>query len=325
MTDIFILQVNNLTTCFKTRHGIIKAADNIFFKVKAGKTLGLVGESGCGKSITALSILKLIEPPGEIVSGEVWFEGCDLLKLPSNKLQKIRGKEIAMVFQDPLTSLNPVLTVGTQLVETLISHGNISLNDAKLQSASILLRMGLSDPEYLMRQYPFQLSGGMRQRVMMGMALLMSPKVLIADEPTTALDVTLQAQIISEMKRLQEEIGMAIILITHDLGVVAAMADEVAVMYAGSIVEYGLATEIFEHPVHPYTQALLCSVPRIGKKKLIPINGQPPKLLNLPSYCAFFPRCTKADKECRGEKPKLLEVESGHLAACHKIFLKAVY
>ncbi|MBC7323874.1 MAG: ABC transporter ATP-binding protein, partial [Moorella sp. (in: Bacteria)] len=240
-----------------------------------------VGESGCGKSVTALSILRLIEPPGRILSGEVWLNGHDLLKIPPGQLRQVRGREIALVFQDPLTSLNPVLTIGTQLAETIVSHEEVSRAEARRRAVELLFRMGLPDPERLMRLYPFQLSGGMRQRVMMAMAISMRPKVLIADEPTTALDVTVQAQILAELKRLQEEMGMAIILITHDLGVVAAIADEVAVMYAGSIVERGPVAQIFDRPAHPYTRALLRSVPRLGKEELVPIGGQPPTLLNL--------------------------------------------
>lgn len=315
-----VLRVKNLSTYFHTRHGIIKAVDGVSFEVAAGKTLGLVGESGCGKSVTALSILRLIEPPGRILSGEVWLNGCELLKLPLRQLRQVRGKEIALVFQDPLTSLNPVLTIGTQLAETIVSHEKVSSREARRRAAELLLRMGLPDPERLMRLYPFQLSGGMRQRVMVAMALALRPKVLIADEPTTALDVTVQAQILAELKLLQEELGMAIILITHDLGVVAALADEVAVMYAGSIVERGPVSQIFDRPAHPYTRALLRSVPRLGRVELVPVEGQPPSLLNPPVYCAFLPRCPQAGAECRGDRPALREIGPGHVAACHRLF-----
>ncbi|MDK2888637.1 MAG: peptide/nickel transport system ATP-binding protein [Thermoanaerobacter sp.] len=320
MSLVPVLKVNNLSTHFYTRHGVIKAVDRVSFVVAAGKTLGLVGESGCGKSVTALSILRLIEPPGRILSGEVWLNGYDLLKIPKWQLRQVRGREIALVFQDPLTSLNPVLTIGTQLAETIVSHEEVSRAEARRRAVELLARMGLPDPERLMRLYPFQLSGGMRQRVMMAMALSMRPKVLIADEPTTALDVTVQAQILAELKRLQEELGMAIILITHDLGVVAAMADEVAVMYTGSIVERGPVAQIFDRPAHPYTRALLRSVPRLGREELVPVKGQPPSLLNLPAHCAFLPRCPQAGAACWGKKPELREIGPGHAAACHRLF-----
>ncbi|MCL6449545.1 MAG: ABC transporter ATP-binding protein [Armatimonadetes bacterium] len=315
-----VLKVKNLSTYFYTRYGVIKAVNGASFTVAAGKTLGLVGESGCGKSVTALSILRLIEPPGRICSGEVWLNGCDLLKIPPRQLRQVRGREIALVFQDPLTSLNPVLTIGTQLAETIDSHEEISRAEARRRAVELLFRLGLPDPERLMRLYPFQLSGGMRQRVMVAMALALRPKVLIADEPTTALDVTVQAQILAELKRLQEELGMAIVLITHDLGVVAAMTDEVAVMYAGTIVEHGPVAEVFDRPAHPYTRALLRSVPRLGREELAPVEGQPPSLLNLPAHCAFLPRCLQAGAACRGEKPELREIGPGHAAACHRLF-----
>lgn len=320
MSSASVLTVKNLSTHFYTRYGVIKAVDGASFTVAAGKTLGLVGESGCGKSVTALSILRLIEPPGRICSGEVWLNGYDLLKIPKWQLRQVRGREIALVFQDPLTSLNPVLTIGTQLAETIISHEEVSRAEARRRAVELLARMGLPDPERLMRLYPFQLSGGMRQRVMMAMALSLRPKVLIADEPTTALDVTLQAQILAELKQLQEELGMAIVLITHDLGVVAAMADEVAVMYAGSIVECGPVAQIFDRPAHPYTRALLRSVPRLGREGLVPVEGQPPSLLNLPAHCPFLPRCPQAGAACWGEKPELREIGPGHATACHRLF-----
>ncbi|MBV1770173.1 MAG: ABC transporter ATP-binding protein, partial [Candidatus Desulforudis sp.] len=288
-----VLEVSNLATCFTGSAGVVKAVNGVTFAVKAGQTLGVVGESGCGKSVMCLSLVGLIGPPGRIVSGEVWLNGQDLLQLSPKEIRRVRGREIALVFQDPMTSLNPILTVGTQLTETIVSHEEVSKAEARRRALELLARVGLPDPERLMRRYPFQLSGGMCQRVMIAMALSLQPKVLIADEPTTALDVTVQAQILAELKRLQKELGMAIVLITHDLGVVAAMADEVAVMYAGSIVEYGPTVEIFASPGHPYTRALLRSVPRLGgEEELAPIEGQPPTLLNPPGYCAFLPRCT---------------------------------
>ncbi|AIS52199.1 peptide ABC transporter ATP-binding protein y4tR [Thermoanaerobacter kivui] len=320
MSTISVLKVKNLSTYFYTQRGTVRSVNGISFTVAAGRTLCLVGESGCGKSVTALSLLRLIEPPGKIVSGEVWLDGRNLLELPLLELRRVRGKEISLVFQDPLTSLNPVLTIGTQLAETIVSHEEISWAEARRRAVELLLRLGLPDPERLMRLYPFQLSGGMRQRVMMAMALSMRPKVLIADEPTTALDVTVQAQILAELKRLQEELGMAVVLITHDLGVVAAVADEVAVMYAGSIVERGPVAEVFDRPAHPYTRALLRSVPRLDRDELVPVEGQPPSLLNLPAHCPFLPRCPQAGAACWGEKPKLREIGPGHAAACHRLF-----
>lgn len=313
------LKVNNLSTYFFTRYGVVKAADRVSFAVAGGETLGLVGESGCGKSVTALSILGLVEPPGRIISGAAWLNGRDLLKISPRWLRRVRGREIALVFQDPLISLNPVLSIGLHLLETVLTHEKVSSAEARKRAVEQLLRMGLPDPERLMRRYPFELSGGMRQRVLLTMALLLRPKVLIADEPTTALDTTVQAQILAELKRLQDELGMAVILITHDLGVIAAMADQVAVMYAGSIVECGPVAEIFDCPAHPYTRALHRSLPRLGGDELVPIEGQPPSLLNLPDNCAFLPRCPEADAACRGKKPELREVGPGHAAACHQI------
>ncbi|RDV80952.1 ABC transporter ATP-binding protein [Ammonifex thiophilus] len=312
-----VLRVKNLSTYFHTSQGVVRAVEQVSFSLAPGKTLCLVGESGCGKSVTALSLLRLVEPPGKIVSGEVWLNGRDLLKLASSELRRVRGKEVALVFQDSLTSLNPVLTVGLQLAETVVAHEGLPWKEARRRAAELLYRLGLPEPERLMRSYPFQLSGGMRQRVSLAMALLLRPRVLVADEPTTALDVTVQAQILAELKRLQRELGMALLLITHDLGVVAAMADEVAVMYAGSIVECGPVTEVFERPAHPYTRALLRSVPRPGEE-LVPIEGQPPSLLGLPDdRCPFLPRCPEAREECRKRRPELLKVAPGQLVACH--------
>jgi oligopeptide/dipeptide ABC transporter ATP-binding protein len=314
----FALRVKDLSVHFHTPYGVVKAVDHVSFQVAAGKVLGLVGESGCGKSVTALSLLRLVEPPGQICSGEVWLNGGDLLRLPLKRLRWVRGREIALIFQDPMTSLNPVLTIGTQLTETIVSHQHAARVGARRQALALLAKVGLPDPERLLRRYPFHLSGGMRQRVMIAMALSLRPKVLIADEPTTALDVTVQAQILAELKRLQAEAGMAVILITHDLGVVAALADEVAVMYAGSIVEHGSAGEIFANPGHPYTKALLRSVPQLGgEEELVPIAGQPPQLLNLPGGCAFLPRCPRVGRECREGKPGWRVFSGpGHRVAC---------
>jgi oligopeptide/dipeptide ABC transporter ATP-binding protein len=318
------LKVHNLSTHFYTRQGVVKAVDGVSFTVEAGHALGLVGESGCGKSVTALSISGLVKPPGRINSGEVWLNGRDLLKTPPRELRRLRGREIALVFQDPLASLNPVLSVGLQLVETVLSHEKVSAGLAKKMAVVQLHRMGLPDPDRLMRCYPLELSGGMCQRVLLTMALLLHPKVLILDEPTTALDTTVQAQILSELKRLQEELKMAVILVTHDMGVIAAMADSVAVMYAGSIVERAPVAELFDRPAHPYTRALLCSIPRFGQEALVPIKGQPPSLLNLPDECAFLPRCPEAFTACRGKRPPLTTVGPGHTAACHQLCLPAM-
>ncbi|MEW5784205.1 MAG: ABC transporter ATP-binding protein [Bacillota bacterium] len=318
------LKVHNLSTHFYTRQGVVKAVDGVSLTVEAGHTLGLVGESGCGKSVTAFSILGLVKPPGRINSGEVWLNGRDLLKTAPRELRRLRGREIALVFQDPLTSLNPVLSVGLQLVETVLSHEKVTPGEAKKRAASQLRRMGLPDPDRLMRCYPLELSGGMCQRVLLAMALLLHPKVLILDEPTTALDTTVQAQILSELKRLQEELKMAVILITHDMGVIAAMADSVAVMYAGSIVECAPVAELFDRPAHPYTRALLRSIPRFGQEALVPIEGQPPSLLNLPDECAFLPRCPEAVTACRSIRPVLTAVGAGYTAACHQALKSAL-
>jgi ABC-type dipeptide/oligopeptide/nickel transport system ATPase component len=262
-----VLEVNDLYTRFRTRHGEVRAVNGVSFEIAPGETLGLVGESGCGKTVTALSLVGLIDPPGEIYSGEVLLDEQNLLELNRKELREIRGKEIAFVFQDPLSSLNPVLSIGTQLTETIIAHERVTRDAARLRAVDLLDRVGLPGPEKLLHRYPFQLSGGMRQRVMIAMALSLHPRILIADEPTTALDVTVQAQILAEMRRLKREFGTAILLITHDLGVVAELADSVAVMYAGSIVEMGSIQDIFERPGHPYTRALLKSVPRRAPQK----------------------------------------------------------
>ncbi|NLN20985.1 MAG: ABC transporter ATP-binding protein [Syntrophomonadaceae bacterium] len=319
MTCETVLEVNNLSTCFRTRHGEVRAVSGVSFKLAAGQTLGLVGESGCGKTVTALSLVGLVDPPGEVYAGEVLFGGQNLLELNKKQLREIRGQEIAFVFQDPLTSLNPVLSVGTQMIETILAHRKMSREMARQRAVELLGSVGLPDPEKMLHRYPFQLSGGMRQRVMIAMAFSLQPRILIADEPTTALDVTVQAQILNEMKRLKREFGTAIILITHDLGVVAELADIVAVMYAGSIVEMGSIADIFINPAHPYTQALLRSVPRLshGNIHLEPVKGQPPSLLNLPDRCAFLPRCPQSKPVCAVEKPQLQEVGSNHKVACH--------
>jgi oligopeptide/dipeptide ABC transporter ATP-binding protein len=314
-----VLEVNDLYTRFRTRHGEVRAVNGVSFEIAAGETLGLVGESGCGKTVTALSLVGLIDPPGEIYSGEVLLDEQNLLELNRKELREIRGKEIAFVFQDPLSSLNPVLSIGTQLTETIIAHERVTRDAARLRAVDLLDRVGLPGPEKLLHRYPFQLSGGMRQRVMIAMALSLHPRILIADEPTTALDVTVQAQILAEMRRLKREFGTAILLITHDLGVVAELADSVAVMYAGSIVEMGSIQDIFERPGHPYTRALLKSVPRLSQSStfLEPVKGQPPSMLNLPDNCAFLPRCPQAKSVCYEGKPQLQALGYHHLVACY--------
>ncbi len=316
LTEKQVLEVNNLSTRFYTERGVVRAVENVSFSLAAGQTLGLVGESGCGKSVTARSLMGLIEPPGSIVSGEVWLNGRNLLQVEPRRLEQIRGRDIAMVFQDPLASLNPVLSIGLQLTETLRAHEKIGPREAGIKALKQLDRIGLPDPERVMRSYSFELSGGMCQRVVLAMALLLNPGVLIIDEPTTALDTTIQIQILSELKRLQQEMDMALVMITHDMGVIAAMADAVSVMYAGSIVETAPVKDLFDYPAHPYTRALLRSIPRFGQGELVPIEGQPPSLLNLPPTCAFYPRCSDAGPDCRGAKPGLIEIHPGHRAAC---------
>lgn len=319
LTRETVLEVKGLSTRFRTKYGEVRAVDGVSFELAPGETLGLVGESGCGKTVTALSLVGLIDPPGEIYSGEVVLDGQNLLELNRKQLRKIRGKEIGYVFQDPLSSLNPVLSIGTQLTETIMAHEKATKESARQRAVDLLGRVGLPDPEKLLGRYPFQLSGGMRQRVMIAMALSLHPRILIADEPTTALDVTVQAQILAELRRLKREFGTAIILITHDLGVVAELADKVAVMYAGSIVEMGIISDIFERPGHPYTRALLKSVPRLSQSSdfLEPVKGQPPSLLNLPDCCPFLPRCPQAKSVCGEGKPQLQVLDHHHLVACY--------
>ncbi len=323
-----ILEVKNLQTTFKVEGGKFNAVDGINFNVYKGKTLGIVGESGCGKSVTSLSIMRLIPtPPGDISGGEIVYKGKDLLKLPISEMRKIRGNEISMIFQEPMTSLNPVFTVGDQIREAIQLHQKVSKKEAIVKSIEMLKLVGIPSPEKRIDDYPHQLSGGMRQRVMIAMALSCNPNILIADEPTTALDVTIQAQILDLMRKLRETLGMAMMLITHDLGVVAETADEVIVMYAGKIVEQGLVKEIFANPKHPYTRGLLQSIPTFnktavtsGKKKarLDTISGIVPSLLELPVGCRFQSRCPFATDECKSSEPKLRSVGSDHDIACFK-------
>ena len=315
-----LLEIEDLRTQFFTSAGTVRAVDGISYDVEKGETVAIVGESGCGKSVSALSILRLVpDPPGRIVGGSIRFQGRDLLGLGDAEIRKVRGRHIAMVFQEPMTSLNPVLTIGLQLTETLEHHLRLSREEARARALELLGMVGISDPERRLAQYPHHLSGGMRQRVMIAMALCCEPELIIADEPTTALDVTIQAQILELMKDLTRRLGVALVLITHNLGVVARYADRVNVMYAGKIVERGSAREIYHDPRHPYTLGLLNSVPRLDqprKKKLEPIVGQPPDLARLDDGCAFRPRCSYAVERCAVEVPPLEPAVEGHLSAC---------
>jgi len=315
-----LLEIEDLKTQFFTSAGTVRAVDGISYDVEEGETVALVGESGCGKSVSALSVLRLIpDPPGEIVDGSVRFMGEDLLKLDDDAIRHVRGRQISMVFQEPMTSLNPVLTIGLQLTETMEHHLGLSREEATRKAAEYLDLVGIGDADRRLQQYPHHLSGGMRQRVMIAMALCCEPRIIIADEPTTALDVTIQAQILEVMKDLSNRLGVALIIITHNLGVVARYADRVNVMYAGKIIERASAREIYKNPKHPYTLGLLNSVPRLDlprRDKLDPIEGQPPDLTKLPEGCAFRARCRFAVDRCASEVPRLEEVGGGHLSAC---------
>ena len=315
-----LLEVRDLKTYFFTDDGVVKAVDGISYDIEAGETLGLVGESGCGKSVSALSLLRLIpSPPGRIVSGEVLFEGEDLLKVSDNAIRRVRGNRIAMIFQEPMTSLNPVLTISRQLTEALELHLKLDGTAAKQRAIQLLDMVGIPEAAARIDDYPHQFSGGMRQRVMIAMALSCNPKLLLADEPTTALDVTIQAQVLEILARLSREFGTAVIIITHNLGVVARYADRVNVMYAGKIIETATAKTLYANPKHPYTVGLLTSVPRLDqerKSKLIPIEGVPPDLINMPPGCPFYPRCTYRVDKCAQEMPPLIDVEAGHRVAC---------
>ncbi len=315
-----LLEVKNLSTQFFTQDGVVRAVDDVSFYVMPGETLGVVGESGCGKSMTGLSIMRLIpSPPGKIVSGEILFNGQDVLQMSDNEVRQIRGHEIAMIFQDPMTSLNPVLTINRQISEALQLHLGMSKDQARTRSIELLQMVGIPNADERIDQYPHQFSGGMRQRVMIAMALSCNPKLIIADEPTTALDVTIQAQILDLMRTLQSERDTGVIMITHSMGVVAGMADRVQVMYAGHIVEAASTEEIFGNPRHPYTVGLMKSIPRLDaaeKSKLEPIRGLPPDLIDLPDMCPFVPRCNFAREKCEQKRPPLLEVAPGHHSAC---------
>jgi oligopeptide/dipeptide ABC transporter ATP-binding protein len=320
-----LLEIDNLQTHFFTAGGVVRAVDGVSYEVRAGEVLGVVGESGCGKSVTALSILRLVaDPPGRIVGGAVRFEGINLLELSESEMETVRGNEISMIFQEPMTSLNPLMTIGRQISEAIALHRGLSQRDASEQATEMLRRVHIPEPERRVQAYPHQLSGGMRQRAMIAMALSCNPKLLVADEPTTALDVTIQAQILDLMRELQEKSGTAIILITHDMGVVAENADRVVVMYAGRKVEEASADDLFERPGHPYTRGLLGSLPNLEvvartdarRARLNEIKGMVPSLANLPAGCSFAPRCAFATDQCRAAYPPLEQHRPGHWVAC---------
>ncbi len=314
-----LLRVEDLSTHFFTSQGVVKAVTDVTYDIQPGETLGLVGESGSGKSVSALSLMRLIpNPPGKIVAGEVWFGGENILEVSDQRIREIRGNEIAMVFQEPMTSLNPVLTIGRQLTEALQLHLHMNNSQANERAVELLHMVGIPAADERLFDYPHQFSGGMRQRVMIAMALSCDPKLLLADEPTTALDVTIQAQVLEVMARLSRELGTAVVVITHNLGVVARYADRVNVMYGGRIVEMGPADEIYHAPQHAYTLGLLESVPRLDARegRLLPIEGAPPDLTNLPPGCSFAPRCRFATDQCRAERPELIEMSEDHKVAC---------
>ena len=316
-----LLEVKGLKTHFFTQSGVVKAVDGISYHVDEGEVLGIVGESGCGKSVGAMSIMKLVaSPPGRIVDGEIEFEGANLLDMDDTAMRAVRGNRIAMVFQEPMTSLNPVLTIGRQLTETLELHQGMTRDEADVRAGELLSMVGIPDPESRLKDYPHQFSGGMRQRVMIAMALSCNPRLIIADEPTTALDVTIQAQILELMQDLAKELGTALIIITHNLGVVARYADRVIVMYAGKIIESATAAELYANPKHPYTRALLNSVPRLDESregvKLEAIQGMPPDLSSLTGGCSFAPRCRFVQDSCLTDDPVLEDVAPAHQSAC---------
>ncbi|MGE0758931.1 MAG: ABC transporter ATP-binding protein [Pirellulaceae bacterium] len=319
-----LIEINDLSTHFFTEEGTVKAVDHVSLAIPRGRTLGLVGESGCGKSVTAMSLMRLVARPGQIVAGSVLLHDAgktvDLLRLPETQMRRVRGGKIAMIFQEPMTSLNPVFTLGSQIVEAIRLHESVNRREAKQRALELLRKVRIPAPEQRMDEYPHQLSGGMRQRVMIAMALACQPSLLIADEPTTALDVTIQAQILDLLRDLQQENGMSVLLITHDLGIVAEMADEVAVMYAARIVERAPTRQLFARPHHPYTLGLFASRPRVGMTKserLNQISGTVPSPLRFPAGCRFHPRCPYAEPVCRDEEPRLRQVGEQHTASCH--------
>ena len=314
----YVLEVKNLHTSFFTDAGEVKAVNGVNFALKPGEIMGIVGESGSGKSVTAYSIMQILAETGRIVEGQVIFKGEDLATWDNKKMRSFRGKHCSIIFQDPMTSLNPVFTIGNQLMEAILLHTDKTKQQAKERAIEMLELVGVNEPAKRIKQYPHELSGGMRQRVMIAMALACEPDILIADEPTTALDVTIQAQILELMQSLQKQLGMAIIMVTHDLGVIADMCDKIVVMYGGSICERGTAEDIFYHPCHEYTKGLLRSIPNVGKSKerLVPISGTPINLLNMPKGCAFCSRCDQAMKICLDEKPEEIALSETHSASC---------
>ncbi len=316
-----LLEVKNLKVYFYTEEGVVPAVDGINFELAPGETLGIVGESGCGKSQTSLAIMGLIPSPGKVSGEGIFFKGSNLLKKSEKEMRAIRGNEISMIFQEPMTSLNPVFTIGDQIMEAIILHQKVSKQEARKKAEEMLRLVGIPSPDKRLDEYPHQLSGGMRQRVMIAMALSCNPSLLIADEPTTALDVTIQAQILDLMRSLKEDIGMSIMLITHDMGVIAEMADNVVVMYAGKVVEKAPVQAIFEKPLHPYTQGLLGSIPKLHQvtERLEAIPGTVPNPTQMPMGCRFNPRCEYAKEICREQEPPIEEFEAGHQAACWKL------
>ena len=316
-----VLEVRGLATAFERNGGTARAVDGVSFTLDAGQVLGLVGESGCGKSVTALSLMRLVQPPGRVVAGEVRLEGQELFALSEREMRRLRGPGLAMIFQEPMTSLNPVLRIGSQIAEAVRVHGGVGRRAAWNRAVELLGEVGIAEPKTRARDYPHQLSGGMCQRVMIAMAISCAPRVLIADEPTTALDVTIQADILDLLRALRERHRMAVLLITHDLGVVAEQANAVAIMYAGRIVEYGDVFEVFDRPLHPYTQALFRSMPSLGgrRERLEAIGGQVPDPFHLPSGCAFRDRCPQAIAACADAVPPLVEKVAGHRAACIRV------
>ncbi|MEM2742771.1 MAG: ABC transporter ATP-binding protein [Candidatus Methanomethylicaceae archaeon] len=313
-----ILEIENLKTYFFTEAGVVKAVDDVSFSIKKGQIVGLVGESGSGKSVTALSVLRIVPRPGKIVGGKIIFEGEDLLLKKEEEMRKYRGRKISIIFQDPTSSLNPLFTIGSQLSDIVIQHQKLKKDEALDIVVKALKLVKLPDPERAIYQYPHQFSGGMKQRICIARALLLNPDFLFADEPTTNLDVTIQAQIINLLKDLQKNLGMTLVMITHDMGIVAEMCEKVIVLYAGNIMEIGKINEVFESP-HPYTEALLKAVPRLDvTKKLFPIPGNIPNLIDPPPGCRFHPRCQYATSKCKEEKPKLEEIGNSHFIACHR-------
>jgi len=323
MTHEHLLEIRNLKTYFNVRGGVLKAVDDVSLTIKAGETLGLVGESACGKSVTASSIMRLIPiPPGYIAGGEIIFEGVNVLKLPESEMRKVRGNKISMIFQEPMTSLNPVFTVGDQVAEVIRLHKKLSRHETRNRVIEAFRLVRIPAPESRINEYPHQMSGGMRQRVMIAMALACYPKLMIADEPTTALDVTIQAQILDLMNKLKEETGASILFITHDLGVIAEMAQRVAVMYAGKIMEEADVDTLFAEPKHPYTVGLMNSIPVLGigkkQKRLSTIAGVVPSLFKLPKGCLFNERCLVTEKECSQLEPPMIDLGNGHFVRCHQ-------